>query len=93
MDFSLIELGQDEFAYRLEEDGQVKAEITWTELANVMVIEHTFVDESMRNQGMAKKLLDKAAEYAREKQFKMEPVCSYAVTAFERYKDYDDVKI
>lgn len=93
MDFTLIELGQDEFAYRLEEDGQMKAEITWTELANVMVIEHTFVDESMRNQGMAKKLLDKAAEYAREKQFKMEPVCSYAVTAFERYKDYDDVKI
>ena len=93
MDFTLIELGQDEFAYRLEEDGQMKAEITWTELADVMVIEHTFVDESMRNQGMAKKLLDKAAEYAREKQFKMEPVCSYAVTAFERYKDYDDVKI
>lgn len=93
MDFTLIELGQDEFAYRLEEGGQVKAEITWTELADVMVIEHTFVDESLRNQGMAKKLLDKAAEYAREKQFKMEPVCSYAVTAFERYKDYDDVKI
>jgi uncharacterized protein len=24
---------------------------------------------------------------------KMEPVCSYVVTAFERYKDYDDVKV
>lgn len=93
MDFKLIELGNEEFAYRLEEEGKITAEITWTELANVMVIEHTFVDESMRNQGVAKKLLDRAADYAREHDYKVEPVCSYAVTAFDRYKEYDDVKI
>ena len=93
MDFKLIELGSDEFAYRLEEEGQTKAEITWTELADVMVIEHTFVDESMRNQGLAKKLLDQAADYARQHNYKMEPVCSYAAVAFDRYKEYDDVKI
>ncbi|CEG24012.1 Acetyltransferase (GNAT) family protein [Planococcus massiliensis] len=93
MELQLIELGNDEFAYRYEEAGMLKAEITWTELANVMVIEHTFVDESMRNQGIAKKLLDRAADYAREHNYKMEPVCSYAVVAFDRYKDYDDVKI
>ncbi|MBZ5201016.1 N-acetyltransferase [Planomicrobium chinense] len=93
MNFDLIELGQEEFAYRLEEDGTIKAEITWTQMANVMIIEHTFVDESMRNQGIAKKLLDKAADYARENQYKMEPVCSYAVVAFDRYKEYDDVKV
>ncbi|RNF38539.1 GNAT family N-acetyltransferase [Planococcus salinus] len=93
MEFVLTELGQDEFAYRYTEGESVKAEITWTELANVMVIEHTFVDESLRNQGIAKKLLDRAAEYAREKGYKMEPVCSYAVVAFDRYKDYEDVKV
>lgn len=93
MDFKLIELGSDEFAYRLEEEGQTNAEITWTELADVMVIEHTFVDESMRNQGLAKKLLDQAADYARQHSYKMEPVCSYAAVAFDRYKEYDDVKI
>ena len=93
MEFIFTELGQDEFAYRYIESNSVKAEITWTELADVMVIEHTFVDESLRNQGVAKKLLDKAAEYAREKEYKMEPVCSYAVVAFDRYKDYEDVKV
>lgn len=93
MDFKLTELGQDEFAYRLEEDGGLKAEITWTQLADVMVVEHTFVDESMRNQGMAKKLLDQAAAYARKHDYKMEAVCSYVVTAFERYNDYDDIKV
>lgn len=93
MDFKLIELGSEEFAYRLAEEGKTTAEITWTELADVMVIEHTYVDESLRNQGLAKKLLDRAADYAREHGYKMEPVCSYAATAFERYKEYDDVKI
>ncbi|ANU26456.1 GNAT family N-acetyltransferase [Planococcus versutus] len=93
MDFNLTELGSDEFAYRLEEEGVMKAEITWTMLADVMIIEHTFVDETMRGQGMAKKLLDQAANYARDNNYKMEPVCSYAVTAFDRYKEYDDVKV
>ena len=93
MNFKLIELGSDEFSFRLEEEGKIKAEITWTELADVMVIEHTFVDEAMRHKGLAKKLLDQAADYAREHNYKMEPVCSYAVTAFDRYKEYDDVKI
>lgn len=93
MELELIELGQDEFAFRRVEDEKVIAEITWTELADVMVVEHTFVDPSLRGQGVAKKLLDRAAEYAREKSYKMEAVCSYVVTAFERYKDYDDIKI
>ncbi|KAA0957173.1 N-acetyltransferase [Planococcus sp. ANT_H30] len=93
MDFKLVELGSDEFAYRLEVEGVMKAEIAWTKLADVMVIEHTFVDESMRNKGLAKKLLDQAVNFARKNNFKVEPVCSYAVTAFDRYKEYDDVKI
>lgn len=93
MDFKLTELGHEEFAYRLEEENQVVAEITWTQLADVMVIEHTFVAEEKRNQGLAKKLLDQAAAYAREHNYKMEPVCSYAVVAFDRYSEYDDVKI
>lgn len=93
MGFKLKELGQDELAYQLQEDGQVVGEISWTQLADVMVIEHTFVAEEKRNQGLAKKLLDQAAVYARENNYKMEPVCSYAVVAFDRYSEYDDVKI
>ncbi|ANU15080.1 Acetyltransferase [Planococcus halocryophilus Or1] len=93
MDFKLVELGSDEFAYRLEDEGGTKGEIAWTKLADVMVIEHTFVEESLRHQGLAKKLLDQTANFAREHGYKLEPVCSYAVSAFDRYSDYDDVKI
>ena len=76
-----------------EEDGKMLAEITWTILGNVMVMDDTFVSPDLRGQGVAKKNLDRASDYAREQELKMEPVCSYVVTAFERYKDYDDVKV
>lgn len=93
MEFQFVELGGDAFAFRYEEGGKVLAEITWTILGDVMVMDHTFVSPELRGQGVAKKILDRAADYAREQELKMEPVCSYVVTAFERYKDYDDVKV
>ncbi|WP_339253420.1 GNAT family N-acetyltransferase [Sporosarcina sp. FSL W8-0480] len=92
MDFEFVELGGDAFAFQHKADGKMLAEITWTRLADVMVMDHTYVSESLRGQGVAKKLLDRAADFAREKGYKMEAVCSYVVTAFERYKEYDDVK-
>ncbi|MFD1205947.1 MULTISPECIES: GNAT family N-acetyltransferase [Sporosarcina] len=92
MNFEFVELGGDTFAFRYEQDGKMLAEITWTLLGDVMVMDHTFVSQDLRGQGVAKKLLDRAAQYAREKGYKMEAVCSYVVTAFERYKEYDDIK-
>lgn len=92
MDFKLIELGQEEFAFRNEDVGTVNGEITWTQMADLMVVEHTYVKEEMRNQGLAKKLVDRAAEYARENDYKIEPVCSYAAAVFERSDEYEDLK-
>lgn len=93
MDFKLIELGQEEFVFRNEDSGTVNGEITWTQLADVMVVEHTYVREEMRNQGLAKKLVDRAAQYARENEYKIEPVCSYVAAVFERSDEYEDIKV
>ena len=93
MEFELVELDGDAYAFRNTRDDHVIAEISWTMLSDVMVMDHTFVSPDLRGQGVAKKLLDRAADYAREKNFKMEPICSYVVTAFERYDDYNDLKV
>ncbi|WP_203334179.1 GNAT family N-acetyltransferase [Planococcus beigongshangi] len=92
MEFKLIELGQEEFAFRNEDGGTVNGEITWTQMADLMVVEHTYVKEEMRNQGLAKKLVDRAAAYARENDYKIEPVCSYVAAVFERSDEYEDLK-
>ena len=93
MEFTYTLLEEEEFAFRYEQDGEVLAEISWTMLGDVMAVEHTFVSPELRGQGVAKKLLDRAADYAREHEYKIEPICSYVVKAFERYNEYDDVKV
>lgn len=92
MEFQYTELGNDVFAYQAREGNEKVGEITWTLLGDIMVMDHTFVSPSVRGGGVAKKLLDQAADYARKNDYKMEAVCSYVVTAFNRYKDYDDVR-
>ena len=92
MEFQYKELGHDAYAYVYEKDGQTLGEITWTLLGDVMVMDHTFVSPTLRGEGVAKKLLDQSAELAREKNYKMEAVCSYVVAAFEKSSEYDDIK-
>lgn len=93
MEFEFTKLEEEEFGFQYKRDGELLAEITWTMLGDIMAVEHTFVSTELRGQGVAKKLLDQAADYARAHQYKMEPICSYVVTAFERYDEYNDVKI
>lgn len=92
MEFQYTELGNDVFAYQVREGNEKVGEITWTLLGDIMVMDHTFVSPKLRGGGVAKQLLDQASDYARKKEYKMEAVCSYVVTAFDRYKDYEDVK-
>lgn len=92
VEFQLKELGNDVYAFHYMQDGNRLGEITWTLLGDIMVMDHTYVSDQLRGQGVAKKLLDSAASYARENELKMEPVCSYVVAAFSKSDQYDDVK-
>lgn len=92
MEFILKQDG-NQGAYVVVENNQTIAEITWAQLGDIMVIDHTYVDNSLRGQGVAKQLLDHAVDYARRENFKVEPVCSYVVAAFERSDIYDDIKV
>ncbi len=53
----------------------------------------TYVDPSLRGQNIAKQLLDRLADFAREENLKIEPTCSYVVKMFERSNSYDDIKV
>ncbi|WP_233191642.1 GNAT family N-acetyltransferase [Sporosarcina sp. P18a] len=92
IDFELVELGGSKYAYQYKVADDVKAEIEWTEENGIMTMTHTYTDDSLRGQGVAKKLLDQAADNAREKGLKMKAVCSYVVNAFDRSDEYNDVK-
>ena len=60
---------------------------------NTIVANSTYVDPSLRGQQIAKKLLDRLADFARENSLKIRPTCSYVVTMFERDKSYNDIAV
>lgn len=92
MEFQLQNVTGNQLAFVYEQEGEKLAEITWKQQGQVMVMDHTYVSDKLRGQGIAKKLLDRAADYAREHNYKMKAVCTYVVAAFEKSDAYDDVK-
>ncbi len=83
---------EDNQVYGKDEYGKVVAKVTFPlNKDGVAVINHTFVDSSLRGQGVASQLLKKACEKIRDNNLKAIPTCSYAVEWFESHEDYRDV--
>ena len=52
--------------------------------ADMLIIDHTEVDDSLRGQGVGMKLLEKVISFADESGRKIIPLCPYARAMFER---------
>ncbi len=86
-----IKKGNNKF-YIGESEDNIMARITWkTGGNNIIVIDHTIVDPSLRGQGIAGELINKVAEMARAEGLKIVPVCSYAIVKMTRTDEYKDV--
>ena len=77
--------------YAENEDGAVIAEITFPIADGVATIDHTFVDGSLRGQGVAGKLVKAAADAVRACGLKIVPTCGYAVKWFGDHPDQQDL--
>ena len=65
--------------FQEDETGQVIAEITFPETSHgVFVIDHTFVDSSLRGQGIASKLVQAAVDEIKKRGGHVKATCSYA---------------
>lgn len=74
------------------EEGKTIAEVTFPETSdNTVNINHTFVDGSLRGQGVADKLLSELAQELKSKNKKAIATCSYAVGWFEKHPEYEDL--
>lgn len=70
------------------------AEITYapTSDPNVVVGNHTYVDPSLRGQGMGDKLLDALVDAMRAEGKKIHPTCPFIVKKFNEDPKYADIK-
>ncbi len=73
-------------------DNNLLAEVTFPNVdENTVDINHTYVDDSLRGQGVAGKLMEATALYLRSQRKKAVLTCSYAISWFEKHTEYQDI--
>lgn len=75
----------------LIQEDKVVGKIEFIIEENELTITHTIVNPLFRGQGIAKILMEKAIEMAKEKGLKIIPVCSYATSYFEKNPEYKEL--
>ena len=74
------------------EDGKTLAEVTFPETApGVVVVDHTWVDPSLRGQGTAGQLMQAVVDKLRADGRKAQATCSYARGWFAKHPEAADV--
>ena len=77
--------------YSINSEGQIIAEIVFVEeKKGVFNIRHTFVDKSLRGQGIASKLVEEAVKEIKRQSGSIEASCSYAKKWLEK-NDINDL--
>lgn len=79
--------------YANDQTGKRIAEVTYQAFENnqSLVLDHTFVDDSLRGQGIARQLVDQVVALARANHQTILPLCTYASALFARDDQYQDV--
>lgn len=60
---------------------------------DVIDLNTVVVDESLRGQGVAGNLVQKVVELSREKGWKIQPTCTYALAWFKKHTEHHDLLI
>ena len=72
--------------YAKDSTGKLLAEITFPKAdKSTITIDHTFVDQSLRGQGIANHLMTLVVNQAKNKNWKIAAVCSYAKNWFKNH--------
>ena len=87
-----IEQSETKGAAFADQDGKRVAEMTYSVAgANLIIIDHTEVDESLKGTGTGNKLLMAIVEKARNENIKILPLCPFAKSVFGKDQSIQDV--
>ena len=78
--------------YMGESEEKALAEVTFKKHKdNIIILDHTYVNRSLRGRGMGKILVERVVAYARENNLKIIPTCPFAKDIMGMSKAYHDV--
>ncbi len=83
---------EDHRIYVLNEENKVIVNATFPWIKEgVVVVDHTYVDPSLRGQGVASNLMHEVCGFAKKKGYKMVATCPYAVVWFKKHLEFNDL--
>ncbi len=86
-----IKKGHNQF-YIGDDEASAIAKVTYKDKdESTIIVDHTFVSEELRGQGIAGKLYKTITDYAREENKKIVPECSYIEAKMKHNKEDQDL--
>jgi uncharacterized protein len=84
---------RDKNRFYIGEDAEhAIAEITFVPTGeDKMIIDHTYVSEILKGQGVGNQLVNKVVEFARQENKKIIPLCPFAKRVMTKTDEYKDV--
>ncbi len=87
-----LELNGSKGYFYVSVDGKQEGKMTFVFAGNdKIIIDHTEVNSNFAGQSVGKKLVMKAAKYAKENNLKIIPLCPFAKSVFEKTKEIQDL--
>lgn len=56
-----------------------------------VVVDHTYVDPSLRGQGIAGQLMKEVYDYCKKMNYRVVAKCAYAVVWFKKHQEFSDI--
>ncbi|WNM19233.1 GNAT family N-acetyltransferase [Flavobacterium capsici] len=87
-----LELNNKNGFFYIEENGKTEAKMTFVFAGeDKIIIDHTEVNPGNNGKGFGKMMVQKAVEFAREKNIKIIPLCPFAKSVFDKTPEFKDV--
>lgn len=78
--------------YVNDEQGKIIVDATFPFIKpGVVVVDHTYVDPSLRGQGVASQLMHEVYQHIKKLGYKAVATCPYAVVWFKKHKECNDI--
>ena len=80
--------------FYMEDESGIVSQLTYAKKENgVMLVDHTETRKSLEGKGLASLVLKHVINYARENNFKIDPLCPFVEVQFEMHPEYNDVLV
>jgi uncharacterized protein len=91
MEIKHKEVGSKGMFY-IEHEGKTAAKMTYSIAGeDLIIIDHTEVDEVLKGKSAGAQMLGAAVAFARENNIKIIPLCPFAKSMFDKKTEYSDV--